>query len=41
MRKRIEVHLRWLRKELARVDGELERVLRNRTPWQPRLLATS
>jgi transposase len=28
VRKRIEAHLRWLRKELALVDGELERVVK-------------
>ena len=34
MRKRIEAHLRWLRKELARVDGELERVVKGSLVWK-------
>ena len=32
VRKRIEAHLRWLRKELARVDGELVGLTRLREP---------
>ena len=36
MRKRIEAHLRWLRKELARVDGELERVVKESLVWKER-----
>jgi transposase len=34
VRKRIEAHLRWLRKELARVDGELERVVKESLVWK-------
>ena len=36
VRKRIEAHLRWLRKELARVDGELERVVKESLVWKER-----
>jgi transposase len=36
VRKRIETHLRWLRKELARVDGELERVVKESLVWKER-----
>ena len=36
MRKRIEAHLRWLRKELARVEGELERVVNESLVWKER-----
>jgi transposase len=36
MRKRIEAHLRWLRKELVRVDGELERVVKESLVWKER-----
>src|ERR671911_2526344 len=36
VRKRIEAHLRWLRKELARVDGELERVVKGSLVWKER-----
>jgi transposase len=36
VRKRIEAHLRWLRKELARVDGELERVVKESLMWKER-----
>ena len=36
MSKRIETHLRWLRKELARVDGELERVVKESLVWKER-----
>jgi transposase len=32
--KRIEAHLRWLRKELARVDDELERVVKESLVWK-------
>jgi transposase len=34
VRKRIEAHLRWLRKELARVDGELERIVKESLVWK-------
>src|SRR5215212_2300187 len=34
VRKSIEAHLRWLRKELARVDGELERVVKESLVWK-------
>ena len=34
--KRIEAHLRWLRKELARVDGELKRVVEESLVWKER-----
>src|SRR5215217_8275923 len=34
VRKRIEAHLRWLRKELAWVDGELERVVKESLVWK-------
>jgi hypothetical protein len=34
LRKRIEAHLRWLSKELARVDGELERVVEESLVWR-------
>jgi transposase len=37
VRKRIEAHLRWLRKELARVDGELERVVKESLVWKERV----
>src|SRR5215210_7483327 len=36
VRKRIEAHLRWLRKELARVDGELEQVVKESLVWKER-----
>jgi transposase len=36
VRKRIEAHLRWLRKELARLDGELERVVKGSLVWKER-----
>src|SRR5215213_8512592 len=36
VRKRIEAHLRWLRKELARIDGELERVVKESLVWKER-----
>jgi len=36
VRKRIEAHLRWLRKELARVNGELERVVNESLVWKER-----
>ena len=36
LRKRIEAHLRWLRKELARVDGELERAVKESLVWKER-----
>ena len=36
VRKRIEAHLRWLRKELARVDGELERAVKESLVWKER-----
>ena len=36
VRKRIEAHLRWLRKELARLDGELERVVKESLVWKER-----
>ena len=36
LRKRIEAHLRWLRKELARVDGELERAVKESLLWKER-----
>ena len=36
VRKRIEAHLRWLRKELARVDGELERAVKGSLVWKER-----
>jgi transposase len=36
VRKRIEAHLRWLRKELARVDGELGRVVKESLVWKER-----
>ena len=36
MNKRIEAHLRWLRKELARLDGELERVVEENLVWKER-----
>jgi transposase len=36
VRKRIEAHLRWLRKELTRVDGELERVVKESLVWKER-----
>jgi transposase len=34
--KRIEAHLRWLSKELARVDGELERAVKESLVWKER-----
>lgn len=34
VRKRIEAHLRWLKKELARVDAELKHALRESPVWQ-------
>ncbi len=34
--KRIEAHLRWLRKELARVDGELKQVVDESLVWKER-----
>jgi transposase len=37
VRKRIEAHLRWLRKELARVEGELERVVNESLVWKERV----
>src|SRR5215208_3962652 len=37
-RKRIEAHLRWLRKELARVDGELERVVKESLVWKEKAI---
>ena len=36
LRKRIEAHLRWLSKELARVDGELERAVKESLVWKER-----
>jgi transposase len=36
VRRRIEAHLRWLRKELARVDGELERAVKESLLWKER-----
>jgi transposase len=36
VRKRIEAHLRWLRKELARVEGELERLVKESLVWKER-----
>ena len=36
MRKRIEAHLRWLRKELERVNGELERAVKESPVWNER-----
>jgi transposase len=36
VRKRIETHLRWLRKELARLDGELERLVKESLVWKER-----
>jgi transposase len=36
VRKRIEAHLLWLRKELARLDGELERVVKESLVWKER-----
>jgi transposase len=36
VRKRIEAHLRWLRKELARVDRELERAVEEGLVWKER-----
>ena len=36
MSKSIEAHLRWLRKELARLDGELERVVKESLVWKER-----
>ena len=36
VRRRIEAHLRWLRKELARVDGELKRVVEESLVWKER-----
>jgi transposase len=38
VRRRIEAHLRcWLRKELARVDGELERAVKESLVWKERV----
>jgi transposase len=34
MRRRIEVHLRWLRKELKRTNDELERTIRESPIWR-------
>jgi transposase len=36
VRRRIEAHLRWLRKELGRVNEELERTLRESPVWRER-----
>jgi transposase len=36
VRKRIEAHLRWLRKELARLDAELEWVVKKNLVWKER-----
>ena len=36
VRKRIEAHLRWLRKELARIDGELEQIVKESLVWKER-----
>jgi transposase len=36
VKKRIEAHLRWLRKELAQLDGELERVVNESLVWKER-----
>lgn len=36
VRKRIEAHLRWLRKELERVNGELERAVKESPVWNER-----
>ena len=35
-RRRIEAHLRWLRKELTRADSELERVVKESLVWKER-----
>ena len=36
VRRRIEAHLRWLRKELERVNGELERAVKESLVWKER-----
>ena len=36
VRRRIEAHLRWLRKELERVNGELERAVKESLVWKGR-----
>jgi transposase len=36
VRKRIEAHLRWLRKELAHLDGELKRLVEKSLVWKER-----
>lgn len=36
--KRIEAHLRWLRKELARVDSELKRMVEESLVWKERVV---
>ena len=36
VKRRIEAHLRWLRKELERVNGELERAVRESLVWKER-----
>ena len=36
VKKRIEAHLRWLRKELERVNGELERAVKESPVWKER-----
>ena len=35
-RKRIEVHLRWLRAELARLDADLDEMIQQRPVWRER-----
>jgi transposase len=37
VRRRIEVHLRWLRKELKRTEDELERLVRESPVWQEKV----
>ncbi len=37
VRRRIEVHLRWLRKELKRTEDELERVVQESPVWQEKV----
>jgi len=36
VKRRIEAHLRWLRKELGRVNGELERAVKESPVWKER-----